>query len=257
MFSAKYAGNLNKHFRYQISNMLLQYLFVIFVLLIGMYGSIKKKKLTEAGALTGGLLGIAIFMGAGFTGLAMLASFFIIGTGATAWQHNYKSCLGLAEENKGRRTAEQAFANAGVAGILGLFSWLFPGKAAVYNLMLAAAFAAATADTVSSELGNVYGKRFYNILTLKPDSRGLNGVVSLEGTLLGLAGSILISLLYGFGFGWSGNIIIIIIAGTMGNFTDSLLGATLERQQLLSNNAVNFLNTAAAALVAWIIYLFT
>lgn len=235
--------------------MLLQYLFVIFVLTVGMYASVKKGKLTETGALTGGLLGLAIFQGAGFTGLAMLALFFVLGTGATAWQHNYKANLGLAEENKGGRTAGQAWANAGVAAILALLAWLFPAKAAVLRVMLAAAFAAATADTVSSELGNVYGKRFYNIVTLKPDSRGLNGVVSLEGTLLGLLGSTLISLVYGFGYGWSGNMVIVIIAGTIGNLTDSVLGATLERGHFLSNNAVNFLNTAAGAIAAWLIYL--
>ncbi|GEO04143.1 hypothetical protein AAE02nite_18070 [Adhaeribacter aerolatus] len=223
----------------------------------GMYWSVKKNKLTEAGALTGGLLGLAIFQGAGFTGLTMLALFFVLGTGATAWQHNYKARLGLAEENKGRRTAHQAFANAGVAAMLGLLACLFPGQAELFCLMLAAAFAAATADTVSSELGNLYGKRFYNILTLQPDQRGLNGVISLEGTLLGLGGSSLIGLLYAMGFGWNGNIFIVILAGTIGNITDSLLGATLERRHLLSNNQVNFLNTAAGAFAACILYLLT
>ena len=42
--------------------------------------------------------------------------------------------------------------------------------------------------------------------------------------------------------------------GTVGNLTDSVLGATLERQQRLSNNAVNFLNTLVGALVAGLCY---
>lgn len=235
--------------------MLLQFFSVVLILGSGMYFSVKAGKLNESGALTGGLLGFAIFMGAGFTGLTMLALFFIIGSGATAWQHNFKMRLGLAEENKGRRTAGQAFANAGVAGILGLLSWFLSGEAAALRLMLAAAFAAATADTVSSELGNVYGQRFYNILTLQPDKRGLNGVVSLEGTLLGLLGSAVIAILYGIGFGWNWDIFIILLAGTIGNLTDSVLGATLERRHYLSNNAVNFLNTAMAAFVAWLLYM--
>lgn len=219
-----------------------------------MYLSVKAGKLTQAGAGTGGLLGIFIFLGAGFPGLAMLASFFIIGTAATAWGHQYKMQLGLAEQNKGRRTAGQVMANGGVAGILGLLSWVFSGKAELFNLMLAAAFASATADTVSSELGNVYGKRFYHILTLKPDRRGQNGVVSLEGTLLGLAGSALIAVLYGLGFGWNAFMAVVLIAGTLGNLTDSILGATLERRHYLSNNGVNFLNTVFASVVAWLLY---
>ena len=237
--------------------MLLQFIVVLFILGIGMFLSVKARKLTEAGALTGGLLGVCIFLGAGFTGLAMLGFFFILGSVASSWRINYKISLGLAEENKGRRKASQAVANAGIAGLFGLLSWLYPGKAELFRLMLAASFASATADTMSSELGNVYGKRFYNVLTFQPDSRGLNGVVSVEGTLLGLVGSLLIGILYGIGFNWNWNILLIIVAGTIGNLTDSVLGATLERRHLLSNDLVNFLNTAVAALVAFVLYSIT
>jgi len=237
--------------------MLLQFIVVLFILGIGMFLSVKARKLTEAGALTGGLLGVCIFLGAGFTGLAMLGFFFILGSVASSWRINYKISLGLAEENKGRRKASQAVANAGIAGLFGLLSWLYPGKAELFRLMLAASFASAAADTMSSELGNVYGKRFYNILTFQLDSRGLNGVVSVEGTLLGLVGSLLIGILYGIGFHWNWNILLIIVAGTIGNLTDSVLGATLERRHLLSNDLVNFLNTAVAALVAFVLYSIT
>ena len=46
---------------------------------------------------------------------------------------------------------------------------------------------------------------------------------------------------------------VIIIAGTIGNIADSLLGATLEKKQAIKNDAVNFLNTSVAAFLAFII----
>lgn len=234
--------------------MQLPYWIVLGVLTIGMFLSVKANKLNPVGALTGGVLGFAIFLGAGTTGLAMLGTFFIIGSAVTSWRFGDKVAVGLAEPNKGQRKASQALANAGVAGILGLLAWLYPAKADLFRLMLAAGFSSATADTCSSELGNVYGRRFYNVLTWRADSRGLNGVISVEGTLLGLLGSGLIAGLYGFGFGWGWPILWILIAGTVGNLTDSVLGATLERANRLSNDAVNFLNTLVAALVALLIY---
>lgn len=227
-----------------------QFGLVVLLLGLGMGYSARAGKLTTAAVWTGGLLGVLIFLGAGFTGLALLALFFGLGTAASAWKVADKRRLGLAEENQGRRTAGQVLANAGVAGALGLLGWQFPAHSPLMQLMLAGSFAAATADTLASELGNVYGRRYYNILTLRPDTRGLNGVVSLEGTLLGAAGSALLAAVYCLSYGWGPAFWWLLLAGTVGNLTDSVLGATLERRQYLTNNAVNLLNTLVGALVS-------
>ncbi len=228
----------------------MNYWIVIGCLLVGMFISVKAKKLNVTGALTGGVLGFAICLGAGIPGLVMLGTFFIVGSVATSWKLTDKIAAGLAESNKGRRTASQVIANAGVAGLVGLLAWLYPTKADLFQLMLAASFASATADTCASELGNVYGRRFYNILTWRSDTKGLDGVVSLEGTLLGFLGSCLIGGIYALGWGWGWSVIWILLAGTIGNLVDSMLGGSLERSGYLKNDAVNFLNTFVAALVA-------
>src|SRR5258708_18655793 len=114
----------------------------------------------------------------------MMAFFFRGGSAATSGKLKWKEQQGLAENEKGTRTAMQVMANAGVPAIIGLIESLYtnPGL----PVMMAAAFAAATADTLSSELGNVYGSRYYNILSFKRDQRGPNCVVRLERTLFGL-----------------------------------------------------------------------
>lgn len=216
--------------------------------------SVRTSKLTLPGAAIGGLLGILLFLGAGFTGLALLAVFFLLGSAASAWKRIDKQRLGLAEANQGRRTAAQALANAGVASAAGLLSWLLPAHAPFFQLLLAGSLAAATADTLSSELGNVYGRRFYHILTLRPDVRGRDGVVSLEGTALGLVGSAIMASVYSIGLGWHQGFGWVLLAGAVGNLADSVLGATLERQGVLTNNAVNTLNTLVGAGTAALCY---
>lgn len=221
---------------------------VVLILAAGMFFSIRWKKLTIAAAITGALLGGIIYAGGGLTGLSMLTVFFILGTAATSWKKNEKRSLLTGNANQLTRHTGQVFANAGVAAITGGLMILFPRP--VLQVMMAASLAAAAADTVSSELGMVYGRRFYNILTGRPDQKGLDGVISIEGLLLGIAASAIISFLYVLGNGWSGSFWIILLAGTIGNLVDSLLGATLERRQIIGNDTVNFLNTLAAALVA-------
>jgi uncharacterized protein (TIGR00297 family) len=227
----------------------LQYILVVILLFFGVVESIRHRKLTVAGAVAGGLIGFFVFAGAGFTGLAMLIAFFLGGTLATAWKREQKARMGMAQENKGQRRVGQVLANGGVGGLLGLLSFLFPPYREELTFLMAGAFSSAMADTLSSELGTVYGKRFYNIISFKNDRRGLDGVISLEGTLIGIAGSGLIALIYCAGFGWSERFFWIVLTGTIGNLSDSVLGATLERQKLIGNDTVNLLNTLLAALI--------
>ena len=202
------------------------------------------------GALTGGIVALGVYAGAGFAGIGWLGFFFSLGIAATMHKQVWKETAGVATKKERVRTAGQVLANGGVAGLLGFATLLTPQHATTLQVMIAASLASATADTLSSELGVVYGRRFYNIRTLQKDQRGLDGVISFEGTVLGIAGSVLIALLYAFAFGMTRNVLCIVIAGTIGNLSDSYLGATLERAHMLNNNAVNFLNTLIAALVA-------
>jgi uncharacterized protein (TIGR00297 family) len=212
------------------------------------------RKLTIAGACTGGLLAALLYKGLGIAGIVLLGAFFVAGTLATSLGRRKKERLGIAEKNKGQRTASQVLANGGVAALAGLLAWICPQHIIAWQLAAAASLASASADTLSSELGSIYGKNFYNILTFKKDTCGLDGVISLEGTLWGIAGSILIALIYMAAYGHPSLTWWIILAGFIGNMTDSILGAALERKGWIKNDQVNFLNTLVAALVGLLGY---
>ena len=213
------------------------------------------KKLTLPAALTGGVLSCCIYAGAQFAGITLMATFFLLGVLATSWKLDQKISAGLAEAQKGKRTAAQVFANAGAAAMAALITWVLRELSLNAPLVIAACFASATADTMSSELGNVYGRHFYHILSFKKTTKGANGVISLEGTMAGCMGSCIISVVYAFWQGWSIDFLFIIVAGIIGNFIDSVLGAALENTGYISNNAVNFLNTCAAAIFILILNL--
>ena len=239
---------------------------VLIILSAGIVASIRWKKLTVPAALTGGVLGWLIYAGAGLTGLSMLAAFFIMGTAATSWKKKEKRLIKTNDSQQVTRKASQVIANGGVAALTGLGILLFPAYRPLLQIAMAGSLASATADTLSSELGMVTGRRFYHILSFKPDQKGRDGVVSIEGLLIGLAGSAIIGGLYllgghytpgnggrSLGEGRGSAFWIIVLAGTVGNLVDSVLGATLERRGMIGNDTVNFLNTLAAALVAGVL----
>ncbi|MBG9375154.1 DUF92 domain-containing protein [Panacibacter sp. DH6] len=221
------------------------------IIIAGILGSVLFKKLTITAAVTGGAIAYLLFFSAGYTGVVMLAAFFILGSAATSFKLQLKQQQHLAEENKGKRSVMQVFANAGVAGMLAVLILLQPAYKETLQLMIAASFASALSDTFSSELGNVYGKKFYNISTLKKDTRGLNGVVSMEGLFFGICGSIIIATIAKIGFNYGlKELLIIAVAGLTGNVSDSIIGAVAERKKIIGNNTVNMLNTAIAAVAA-------
>ncbi len=225
-------------------------------LMVGTLLSVSSGKLTKTGGITGALVGLLIFKGAGYMGIAMLTVFFISASAASGWQLSKKRQTEIAEKNKGRRTAGQVIANGGVAAILGFINLGRPDLSSLLQLMIAGSIAAATADTLSSELGSIYGCRFYDVLTFKTVKSGPDGVVSLEGSIIGIAGATLIAITYSIGFGFNYYGLVIIAAGTIGNLFDSILGATLERNKWIGNNTVNFLNTCAGGAVCLVLHLF-
>lgn len=219
------------------------------ILALGVVFSISTRRLTVAGALAGLLCGAIIYAGAGYEGLLGLTLMFGLATGATSLGRRRKQEVERAEDGKARR-ASQVLANCGTATLCSIGILCFPAYSTLFTILLFSALASALSDTLSSELGTVYGRNFYHILSWKRDARGLDGVISLEGTLAGLGGATTIALYYAAVRSFDIGFIIIILAGMMGNLFDSYLGATLERRNMMGNDMVNFSSTLFATFSA-------
>lgn len=219
-------------------------------LMLMMVVCIIAKKLTVPAAIAAAAIGYVVFLGAGVIGIVMLLAFFALSVLATAHRKDLKT--EVREDGGSGRNIWQVFANGSVAAIMGVLMFIDLPCSKVYLMMMAASLASALADTLSSELGMVYGRRFYHVLTFKVEPKGLDGIVSTEGTLFGAAGSLVIALIYG---GFSKGTFLVLFAGVLGNLADSILGAVLERKGYAGNNVVNFLNTLFAALAVLIFYI--
>jgi len=208
------------------------------------------KTVDLSGVVVGFLVGFAIYAFLDWRGYLLLLAFFVIGSACTKFGYKSKAAAKIAQEGGGRRGARHALANAGVATACALFAAL-TDHPVLFGLAFAGAFATAAADTSSSEIGQVIGRRTFLLTTFRPVPRGTEGAVSLEGTLTGvIASAVLAALgaLVGL-YPWAG-VLPIVVAAFVGTTFESLVGATLEKRQLLDNEALNFLNTLVGALVA-------
>ena len=203
-----------------------------------------------SGVVAGFLVGFIIYAFLDWRGYLLLLAFFVIGSACTKLGYRKKAAAKLAQENKGRRGMRHALANAGVATACAVFAALTPYPV-VFGLAFAGAFATAAADTASSEIGQLLGRRTFLITTFRPVPRGTEGAVSLEGTLAGIFASLVIAALGAalHLFSWKG-VPAVVFAAFLGTTFESLVGAALEKRQLLDNEALNFLNTLVGALFA-------
>lgn len=226
---------------------------------------LKLRAATPAGAATGAVLTASLmFATTTFpyqpwqTALIPVLAVSLLAWMATRLGREQKERLGTAEQRHGR-SEYQVAANLGAAAIASsefAQTWLtnthwFTRPHLAPALLFAvglAALAEAAADTVSSEIGQVFGGQPRMITTFRQVDPGADGAISLAGTLAGIAAAAIVALAGALALGGGWEMFWIACAGgVFGLFFDSLLGATLERRGWLNNDAVNFLSTAGAA----------
>ncbi len=203
------------------------------------------------GALSAVAIGTAITAGIGLTALALMVVFFVVGSAVTRLGYTRKAERGIAQERGGARGWRHAWANGGVPAFLAVMAGLgAPPLRDLLVLAYAAAVATAAADTCSSEVGKAYGRRTFMLTTLRPASPGTEGAVSLEGTLGGLLGAVIVAAtgaVLGL-YGWTAAALVA-LAGLLGSLAESVIGTVAEKKGWLDNNLLNALNTAIGAVI--------
>jgi uncharacterized protein (TIGR00297 family) len=207
---------------------------------------------SRSGALAGALVCFLLYTCAGPGAIAALLSVFVLAWITTRFGSSRKLKLRVAEKPDGR-TASQVLANLGVAvGCVILYALL--GKNVIFLLASAASLSEAAADTVSSEVGEASNEKARLITTWEEVPAGIDGAVSLQGTLAGVVAATIVSVVCVLGgllpWKWYG---ISAAAAMLGMLTDSYLGASLQRRGILNNDSVNFLSTLLSAVMAFVI----
>ncbi|MDX1976909.1 MAG: TIGR00297 family protein [Pseudanabaenaceae cyanobacterium bins.68] len=210
-----------------------------------------RKILTSAGIIHAWGLGILIWGCLSWQGYGVIFAYLILGSAVTRIGKSRKEAQGIAEQRDGARGPENLWGSALTAAICAIGFQLSPHP--LWLLGYVASLSTKLADTTASEIGKAYGKTTFLITSFQPVAPGTEGAVSLEGTLAGIGGAVVLSAI-GVGVGliqadlsWVWCILAALIATNI----ESVIGATLQaRWQWLTNEVVNGINTTLGAAIA-------
>jgi uncharacterized protein (TIGR00297 family) len=203
------------------------------------------RTVSATGVAAGIALGTLIWWALDWRGWAVLAAFFALGSALSRVGWSAKAAAGLAEANEGRRGARRALAKVAFPALVATAHALDPRS--FLPVVFLSAFGTALADTAGSEIGQVYGRRPVLLPTFRPARVGEEGAVSVEGTLAGVAASLLLGAL-----GWAVGLApgigahalwIVAAAAFVGTTVESIAGAALERRGVVGKDFTNALNT--------------
>ncbi len=234
-----------------------------------------KRFLTLAGAICAAMVGASVWLGGGL-GLALpLIFFFVASSAITKWSADKRY---QTKQPRVARRARQVLANGAVASVCALITFATGETRWLYGSLCA--LATMTGDTWSSEIGQVYAPRPFDLRTWRRAPAGISGAISWIGTFAGLLGAVCTTIIgivllpepdighwaaFGLITGWA----------VFGGMVDSILGATVQMRfkcpscnaycdkpyhcgtqakQIagipgIGNNAVNFLTTVFAGLL--------
>ncbi|MEM6254715.1 MAG: TIGR00297 family protein [Cyanobacteria bacterium P01_D01_bin.156] len=237
---------------------------VLNTLLIAVAFASPKKLLTPMGYLHAWVLGVILWGCLGWQAYVVMLVYFAAGSAVTKVGFAEKEAAGIAEDRGGVRGPGNVWGSALTAALCSLLVWLtglssvslagfLPGQLTQLLILgFVASLSTKLSDTSATEIGKAYGRRTFLITTLQPVPRGTEGAVSLEGTLAGVVGSLVLAVAaWGIGFIPLLGIVICALAAFVATTVESLIGATVEdKLPGLTHDVVNIINTLIGAVVA-------
>ncbi len=218
--------------------------------------SLKFARMDKRGSLAAFFIGLIVYTTLGFSGFIVLLSLHIIGAVVTRIGYEKKVSRGIAQKI---RSLDNVLANGFFPAMAALLSSYISNLSLPLYVAYHSTIAAATADTVSSEIGELSNKNPVLITTFEEVEVGTDGAVSLLGTLSGLASAGLIAsiafLLNNLGSNSLGIFATVTVAGFIGTTADSFLGATLERSGKIGNDLVNLISIGISFFAALSFYM--
>jgi len=189
----------------------------------------------RAGALSQGGAAAALLIGticaaAGWGWAFVLIAFFVSATALSMYRQSFKKeIVGEFVEKGGERDAWQVAANGGIFALFAVASLTYPSR--MWIAAAAGAIGAVTADTWATELGTLAKHSPKLITTGKEVPTGTSGAVTWRGSFAGLAGAVTVGVIV-LAVGWGSRAALAtIVGGVTGSLVDSIVGATLQRQQ--------------------------
>jgi uncharacterized protein (TIGR00297 family) len=253
---------------------------------LGAVVSFWRKSVDAGGAVVGATLGTVILVAAGPLLWLIFAAFVLSSTAFTRFHALKKERFAEIQEKGARRDALQVLANGGVGMLMALLLRL-TGEP-VFAFAFAASFASANADTWASEIGALSRCGPVSLITFRSVASGTSGGVTVLGLAASMCGALFIALLFAVANassppGMAGIAFVAGLptaAGVFGSILDSLLGCTIQGRYathanreterrfsegrpntlvrglpFVTNDVVNFLSIAAAAVVGGLAFI--
>lgn len=245
----------------------------------------RHKLLTLSGAIATFLVGTIIFGMGGWLFAIPLLAFFISSSLLSRFRKHDKAGSGVKTVKGATRDAWQVLANGGVAAIIVVIFYFTVHRLPWHitrNLLCLylAALATVNADTWATEIGSLSKIPPRLLKNWKPAQSGTSGAISGLGLVASLAGSVIVPLsVYWVWKLDTAEFFVIVWAGFLGSFADSILGASIQAVfkdpktnslselsesqgtrnvrvsgiSWIGNDAVNFLASLFGVLCAWLL----